>query len=652
MGSWLLKGLKSYLEDSRRSRYLLFISIFLILFFLNNKYVSQNLNLPQWVALEIKSDQPIQIQVYYDIGEGYSERDKRIQLVSGSQYFQKVKVGLPSKILNSFRIDPLTTPGVVFCKSIVLESLFGRNYVWSAEKIQKDFHPQNDISQFQLENGILKIQSVGIDPYFGVNASVPVINKIDDGWVILILLGLSLVCLFFYRMIMVIKDRWKVRAYHIGSLRVKIGFILIGVFLPIFLAINLIKRCSINVPYWDQWEFVPLLGAFFEGKSWFHLLVDFHNEHKIIFPRIIFLVSAVTTKWDVIVENYINLLFICITLIVSWKLLKETGRSLIILVPISWLLFSLQQWENFLGGVPYAITIMVSAVMVGIFFLNRLNKNGYYIIPAFISGVLASFSFLEGLMIWPIGLLQMLTIHAKKSAFFVWLIGGGLTIGFYFMGYRKPPGTPDVFIFLKNPIDYIKYIVVYLGSSLSGGSLKQGFVYGIIVIILFISVVLFQRLKMEQWGNIVPWVMMGLFSLLCGGMFGIGRLGWGVDQALASRYISISSIFIVSTLILSAISVVDFYKNIKHILLKDFIVTSLLVTTMILFLGFANSYISGWREGYYQKLIRGQFSISLYNLNKTNDAELEMIYWDAGVLKERAAILQNLKIGPYATTAK
>jgi hypothetical protein len=449
-------------------------------------------------------------------------------------------------------------------------------------------------------------------------------------------------------MIVVIRERWKVVAYHIWFFRIRISFILIGVFLPIFLAINLIKRCSINVPYWDQWEFVPLLGAFFEGKSWFHLLVDFHNEHKIIFPRIIFLASAMITKWDVVVENYINLFFIVITFIVHWRLLKEIGGFLILLIPISWFLFSSQQWENLLGGWSMAIPTMISAMSVGIFCLNKVNNNGVYIVPALISGVCASFSFLEGLWIWPIGLLQMLMVRARKSSFFVWLIGGGLTIGLYFLDYHTPADAPDVFIFLKNPGDYFKYILSFLGSALCGDSLRQSFVYGVIVIVFFISAVLFQIIKMRRWERLVPWIMMGLFSLLCGGIIGIGRLGWGVDQALASRYISISSIFIISTLILSAISAVDFYKNSKHILLKDFIVTSLLVTTIILFLGFANSYISGWREGYYQKLIRGQFSRSLYDLNKTNDAELKMIYWDEGVLKERAAILKRLRMGPYA----
>ncbi len=615
---------------------------------MNHRYISQNLNLPQWIIIEIKTEEPIQMQFYYDIGEGYGEKDKRIQLVSESQDFQKVRVRLPSKILNSFRIDPLTTPGIVFFKSIALESIFGKSYIWSAEKIYKDFRPQNDISQFQLENDLLKVKSVGIDPYFGCVAPIPTINKIGEDWTILILFGFSILCLLFYKIVKLIKERWKAVGHHHWFLVAKMFIILVGVFFPLLFAICLIRRDSIHAPYWDQWQFVPLLSAFFDGKPWFRLLVDFHNEHKIIFPRIISLVSAMITQWDVVVENYINLFFIGITFIVAWRLLKETDRFLILLVPISWLLFSLQQWENFLGGWPMAITAMVSAVSVGIFCLNKVSENAFYIIPALISGVCASFSFLEGLLLWPIGLLQMLMLRAKKSSFFIWLIGGGLTIGFYFMGYHKPADTPDVFIFLKNPMDYIKYILGFLGSALCGDSLRQSVVYGAMVMVFFISGVFFQMIRMRRWGNLVPWIMMGLFSLLCGGIIGIGRLGYGVNQALSSRYVSISSIFIISTLILSAISAVDFYEKTKIILLKDFIVTILLVTTMILFLGFANSYISGWREGYYQKLIRGQFSRSLCNLNKTDDVELKMIYWDVGILKERAKILKGLRIGPYA----
>jgi hypothetical protein len=647
IGIGIFGAVKSHFEDSRWSGYFSFVSTFLLFFFINHQYVSQSLNLPQWVVVEIKTDAPIQLQVYYDMGDGYGEKDKRIQLVSGNNDFQRIKIRVPNKPLHSFRIDPLTNPGVVYIKSITIESLWARSHSWPAERIVKDFRPQNDIIQFQLENDAVKIRSVGIDPYFGLISSIPRINEISDGWIILILFVFSLLCLLSYKILVLMKEYWKKMGHGIYLRTFKISFVLMGVLLPCFLAIHFVRENSVNIPIWDQWEFVPLLSAFLERKPWIQLLIDFHNEHRIILPRVIFLVLAVITQWNVATEMYVNLFFVGILLVVLSKLLKETGGHLFLMVPVSWLLFSLQQWENLLWGWQIAISMMLTASVVSIFCLSRVRRNRYYTISAFISGVFASFSFMGGLCIWPVGLLQLLIMRARKSTCLTWFIGGALTIVFYFMGYRKPVDTPDVFIFLKNPVDFMKYIFAYLGSALSGDSFRQSLVYGALVVLLFIFAIVIQRLRMKQWKNVVPWVMIGLFSLLCGGMMGIGRLGYGIDQALSSRYISFSSLFLISTMILSVGAMVDLNQRRKNLT-----VIVLLVINMILSSGYINSYLSGEREGYYRKLVIGQFSRSLYHLENANDIELKMIYWDVKVLKDRAAILRHLEIGPYAITPK
>ncbi len=640
-------AVKSHLEDSRWSGYVSFVSTFLLFFFMNHHYVSQSLNLPQWVAVEIKTDAPIQLQVYYDMGDGYGEKDKRIQWVSGNNDFQRIKIRLTNKPLRSFRIDPLTNPGVVTIKSITIESLWARSHSWPAERIVKDFRPQNDISQFQLENDAVKIRSVGMDPYFGLISSFPRINEIGDGWIILILFIFSLLCLLSYKILVLMKEYWIKLGHGIYLRALKMSFILMAVLLPCFLAIHFVRENSVNIPIWDQWEFVPLLSAFLERKPWIQLLIDFHNEHRIIFPRVIFLVLAVITRWNVVTEMYVNLFFVGILLVVLWKLLKDTGGHPILMVPVSWFLFSLQQWENLLWGWQMAISMMLTASVVSIFCLSRIRRNRTYTLPAFVSGVFASFSFMGGLCIWPVGLLQLLIMRARKSICLTWLIVGALTMVFYFMGYRKPVDTPDIFIFLKNPVGFMKYVLAYLGSALSGDSLRQSFVYGALVVFLFTFAVVIQRLRMKQWENVVPWTLIGLFSLLCGGMMGIGRLGYGIDQALSSRYISFSSLFLISTMILSVGTMVDLNQR-----RKSLTVIVLLVMTMILSSGYIHSYLSGEREGYYRKLFIGQFSRSLYHLENANDMELKMIYWDVNVLKDRAAILRHLKMGPYAVTPK
>jgi len=637
--------LKSHLEGSRWVGYLLFVFIFLLFSFMNHRYVSQTLHLPQWLAVGIKTDTLIQLRVYYDLGDGYGEKDKRIVFVPGKDGFQRIKIRLPNRPLRSFRIDPMNHPGVVSIQSITLESLWSRSYSWSADRIVKDFRPENDIGQFQIENNAVAIRSVGMAPYFRLISPVPKINEIGDGWIFLILFVFSLLCLLFYKVLLLMEEYWKKIGHGICLRTFRRGFILAGVFLPCFLVILFVRENGVNIPIWDDWEFVPLLSAFLEGKPWIGLLTDFHNEHRIILPRAIFLLLAVITRWNVVAEMYVNLFFVGALLVVLWKLLKQTGGHPILMLPISWLLFSLQQWENLLWGWQIAIAMMLSASAVSIFCLSKVLRNGTYAVSALLSGVFASLSFLGGLCIWPVGLLQLLIMRAGRSICLMWVTGGALTIALYFTGYRKPLETPDPFTFLKHPVDFMKYILAYLGSALSGNSLRQSMVYGTLVILLFLIAILIRRVRGKEWENAVPWIMMGLVSLACGAMMGIGRLGYGISQAMESRYVSLSSLFLISTMILSVGAMGEVKKGTKRV-----VVPVMLVMTMIFSAGYMDSYLSGKKEGDSRKLIIEQTSRSLDPLENANDLDLRMLYWDVKTLKDRAAILRRLKMGPYAVT--
>lgn len=70
-------------------------------------------------------------------------------------------------------------------------------------------------------------------------------------------------------------------------------------------------RCfSVDVPWWDEWAFVDLL------QSWSRqdmgrviaLLWAQHNEHRPLFPRLIMLVLAQLTGWNIRTEMYFSLL--------------------------------------------------------------------------------------------------------------------------------------------------------------------------------------------------------------------------------------------------------------------------------------------------------------------------------------------------------
>jgi hypothetical protein len=158
-----------------------FLFIFLIslavTFFLS-QYISQHYGLPQWITIEIKSEKNIMLAVYYDIGKGYREKYKISKEIAGSKDFQTVKLKLPSKQLRSFRIDPLTEPGIAFIKSIEISSLYGRKFTWLPDAILKDFRPI-DTSRFEKAGDSLLVESKGRDPYLFLTVPPPRVNGIS-----------------------------------------------------------------------------------------------------------------------------------------------------------------------------------------------------------------------------------------------------------------------------------------------------------------------------------------------------------------------------------------------------------------------------------------------------------------------------------------
>lgn len=62
--------------------------------------------------------------------------------------------------------------------------------------------------------------------------------------------------------------------------------------IPLLILIRYVIRYGVDIPWYDQWKFLPTLEKFFQGRLAFHDLWQQHNEHRILFPRIVFLALA------------------------------------------------------------------------------------------------------------------------------------------------------------------------------------------------------------------------------------------------------------------------------------------------------------------------------------------------------------------------
>ena len=132
--------------------------------------------------------------------------------------------------------------------------------------------------------------------------------------------------------------------------RVVILFILGS--LPAFFLFGEIRRNAVNVPFMDDWQFVPLLEKASQGELRFGDLWAPHDEHRLLIPRIVIIVSMFAFKGDYRVQCCITFLVVeVISLCFLWLLLRLNGERLG--VWITWLLanialFSPIQFHNWL----------------------------------------------------------------------------------------------------------------------------------------------------------------------------------------------------------------------------------------------------------------------------------------------------------------
>jgi hypothetical protein len=187
----------------------------------------------------------------------------------------------------------------------------------------------------------------------------------------------------------------------IGQLRW--AFLLVGTLAPLVYLLRQFEQFTVDVPYMDQWAFARFLRLAENDRLTVATWLDQHNEHRILFPRIIMYALARWTEWDIRAEIYCNaVLGILIGACAVWHVTRAgralNQRNLILCLPlVSALLFSLLQWENWFWGWQMQILLSVLAVWVAAIGLALSSGGLAWFFVAIAAGIVASFSFANGM---------------------------------------------------------------------------------------------------------------------------------------------------------------------------------------------------------------------------------------------------------------
>jgi len=310
-----------------------------------------------------------------------------------------------------------------------------------------------------------------------------------------------------------------------------------------------------DIPFWDMWN--GHLGFFSnvmngEQASWWAQ----HNEHRVILSRVLFWLDLKLfngSDWFLITINYLLIIISCF---IFYQLIKHRAKdcqsqntSGVLFLLICSLLFYWAQENNMTWGFQSQF-ILAQLLPLAAFFTfylscsseNRYQSMGYFWLSC-LFGILSLGSMANGVLALPLLLLMAIILRASIFRKLVIATLSFVLIYLYFSGYKSPASHGSLSqALINNPLDVIAYVLLYIGGPfyfLFGKSsyfiaATAGLFLALSALVFFIKTLVSERKSALVIAMLIFLMYIGGTALGTAG----GRVIFGVDQALSSRYMT------------------------------------------------------------------------------------------------------------------
>jgi hypothetical protein len=425
--------------------------------------------------------------------------------------------------------------------------------------------------------------------------------------------------------------------------------------IPAIIVLLFIFLFGRTVIFTDEWIMVPIIDHSFNGTiPWQDLFTQF-NVHLAFFPKLAITGIALMTGFNTVAEMYFSwLILVLISVLIYTLCVRYFGDSVntrILFIPIAWLLWSLRQWENFLLGFEINFFLCVLGFVISVVLIDRSQDFRLSFLGALGGAVITSFSTINGLLIWPIGIILIILQRKGKKMLLSWVLCAISINSLYILNWKDPGnggagGLTPIAFFTNNPATVIKFFLAFLGSPLSPGQpVNIIILYSILVgifVLVAIVVGIALTLKYHLLKENSPWIALLLFYLGTAFMTTIVRSCFGTGQALTSRYVTFSILGIIGLYFLY----VTIYKyNGPDLFHSGWMLKG--VTCIILF-GVFLGLIEGMAMGMRIASDRDKMTCTLMNYPSASDQDLSAIYPDPNFVREMAIVLEKRHLNVFS----
>jgi hypothetical protein len=244
----------------------------------------------------------------------------------------------------------------------------------------------------------------------------------------------------------------------------------VGILLPPLYLLAMIQYGALTFPYWDHMATSKQIIHYFDGTLTFQDLIELQNEARPLFPRLIFVVNAALTKWDIRSEYiYIYLTVygaLAALLFALWRVSREWSRLAVLTTALVISILACSPvgamnhyWSLMLIGTLSYLTATIALLTVSLQPFSWKSN-----ISAAVLAWIAAFSISEGLFVFPaIFLVQQMAapirLRLNRWSLF-WLVNLVVCYAVYF------PGIHLGAVPRPRLLDFLVFVAVYIGNPL------------------------------------------------------------------------------------------------------------------------------------------------------------------------------------------
>ncbi len=310
-----------------------------------------------------------------------------------------------------------------------------------------------------------------------------------------------------------------------------------------------------DVPHWDGWEFVPFLEKAYDGTLTLGDFWEQLNETRLFFSKMVALLLARMTGWNLAYEVGLSIVLgFTIWSAIAFQLGRterdlEQREVLWILPVAAMLVFSLNQWRNWMWGLQFCVFMGAVSMICSIVVLARPPFRWWRFALAASLSFVATFSTVHALGTWVgtgfvVFAIPTASVRRKAVYLFLWGVTAGLTALVFLYGFEKTPSNYSLLASMHNPIGYARYVLTFLGAPLANYNHVLACFLGLVGVLLWCCAVAGSR----RYGSLSlramsPYVGMALVPVALAMVTAIKHYEGMLQQPLSSRYMTWSTFF-------------------------------------------------------------------------------------------------------------